>query len=82
MDNELKMAIADSPPSVRAEIERLRKDAERYRAIRTPTWLGWPVAVFDVRDGMDKGLRLPYECVGGSLDALVDAAIKNSKAAA
>lgn len=57
------------------ELAGLRRDAKRYRSIRSPSCLGWPIAVFDIRHPMNKGKPLPYECVGDEFDLLVDAAM-------
>ena len=63
-----------------AELLALHRDAARYRAIRRPRGLGWPIAVFDLRHPMNAGKPAPYECIGDTFDALVDAAIAESAA--
>lgn len=60
-------------------LELAQKDAERYRAMREPKCLSWPIAVFDMREPMNKGKPLPYECIGNRLDAAIDAAMKGQE---
>jgi hypothetical protein len=57
-------------------LEAATRDAERYRAMRDPNCLKWLLAVFDMRDPMNKGKPLPFECVGAKLDSAIDAALK------
>lgn len=64
-----------------AEIAALRADAERYRAIRRPDGLLWPFSICDLRDPMNANRQPPYECIGETLDAAIDAALRQEQQA-
>lgn len=72
----LLTAAADEIERLRSEVERLRADAERYRALRSPAYLRWPLAVFEIGHPANKGKPLPQECIEADLDAAIDAAMR------
>ena len=61
----------------RAEVDALRKDAERYRRLRSFHWNDSPLAV--VRDPR-RQVKLGADCPSGDiLDTVIDAAIKGKE---